>query len=56
MAGSLSIAFGIGQLFVTNGTSVNESMAYILGGLATIGVGHKIDKSATGSDGVKWGS
>lgn len=45
LAGALSIAFGIGQLVVTGGASINESVGFILAGLGTIGVGHKIEKA-----------
>lgn len=52
LAGGVSVLFGIGQLVATGGASINESMAYILGGLATVGVGHKIDKAKPGGWGV----
>jgi hypothetical protein len=53
LAGSMSILFGISQLIISNGASVNESIAYILGGLAAVGIGHKVDKASSGDWGTK---
>lgn len=45
LSGGMSIMWGVGTAFLSGGASMNESMAWILGGLGVIGIGHKVEKA-----------